>query len=48
MGAASGDVVQSSDRDIVLDARPLGPDYRGHEVDFRRRLVLLLRNLLVT
>ena len=42
MGAASGDVVQSSARDVVPDDRPLGPDYRGREVDSRRRLVLLL------
>ena len=42
MGAASGDVVQSFARDVVPDDRPLGPDYRGRKVDFRRRLVLLL------
>ena len=42
MGAASGDVVQSSARDVVPDDRPLGPDYRGREVDFRRCPVLLL------
>ena len=42
MGAASGDVVQSSARDVVPDDRPLGPDYRRRKVDFRRPLVLLL------
>ena len=42
VGAASGDVVQSSTRDVVPGDRSLGPDYRGREVDFRRRLVLLL------
>ena len=42
VGAASGDVVQSSTRDVAPDDRSLGPDYRGREVDFRRRLVLLL------
>ena len=42
VGAASGDVVQSSARDVVPDDRPLGPHYRGREVEFRRRLVLLL------
>ena len=41
VGAASGDVVQSSTRDVVPDDRLLGPDYRGREVDFRLRLVLL-------
>ena len=43
MGAASGDVVQPSARDVVPDDRPLGPDCRGREVNFRRRLVLLLK-----
>ena len=42
VGAPSGDVVQSSTRDVVPDDRSLGPDYRGREVDFRRCLVLLL------
>ena len=42
VGAASGDVVQSLARDVVPDDRSLGPDYRGREVNFRRRLVLLL------
>ena len=42
VGAASGDVVQSSTRDVVPDDHSLGPNYRGREVDFRRRLVLLL------
>ena len=42
VGAASGDVVQSPARDVVPDDRSLGPDYRGREVEFRRRLVLLL------
>ena len=34
--------MQSPARDVVPDDRSLGPDYRGREVDFRRRLVLLL------
>ena len=41
MGAVSGDVVQSSAGDVVPDDRPPGPDHRGHELDFRGRLVLL-------
>ena len=41
VGAASGDVVQSSTRDVVPDDRSLGPDFRGREIDFRGRLVLL-------
>ena len=41
--AASDDVAQSSARDVVPDDRPLGPDHRGHGLDFRRRLVLLLK-----
>ena len=43
VGAASGDVAQSSARDIVPDDRPLEPDPWGHELDLRRRLVLLLK-----
>ena len=43
MGAASKDVDQSSARNVVPDDYPLGPDYRGREVNFRRRLVLLLK-----
>ena len=43
MSAASGDVAQSSARDVVPDDRPLGPDHRGHELDYRRSLVLLLK-----
>ena len=42
VGAASGDVVQSSTRDVVPDDRSLGPDFRGRGIDFRGRLVLLL------
>ena len=42
LGAASENVVQSSSRDVVSDDYQLWPDYRGREVDFRRRLVLLL------
>ena len=34
--------MQSPARDVVPNDRSLGPDYRGREVDFRRRLVLLL------
>ena len=34
--------MQSPARDVVPDDRLLGPDYRGREVDLRRRLVLLL------
>ena len=34
--------MQSPARDVVPDDRSLGPDYRGREVDFRWRLVLLL------
>ena len=41
--AAIDDVAQSSARDVVPDDRPLGPDHRGHGLDFRRRLVLLLK-----
>ena len=43
MGTASGDVAQSSVRNLVPDDRPPGPDHRGHELDLRRRLVLLLK-----
>ena len=43
MGAASGDVAQFPAGDVVPDDRSLGPDHRGHELDFRRRLVLLLK-----
>ena len=34
--------MQSPARDVVPSDRSLGPDYRGREADFRRRLVLLL------
>ena len=43
VSAAGGDVAQSSARDVVPDDCPPGPDHRGHELDFRRRLVLLLK-----
>ena len=44
MSAASGDVVPSSARGVVPDDRSLGSDYQRREVDFRRRLVLLLNS----
>ena len=43
VGAASGDVAQSSARDVTPDDHPLGPDHWGHEFDLRWRLVLLLK-----
>ena len=36
--------MQSPARDVVPDDLSLGLDYRGREVDFRRRLVLLLNH----